>query len=130
MVYDRVWVKSVSVVCLACALLSASSSARADDQQEFRCPVPGTVLEYTEGGGRLTFMSQDGMWCIGTGTNGQPWRRYALLASAGSKFIDNHVEQIWPLQIGKEIKFTVQGSSDNVAAGIPGEIPWYTYTIR
>jgi hypothetical protein len=75
-------------------------------------------------------MGQNGMWCIGTGTNGQPWRRYALLASAGSKFIDNHVEQIWPLQIGKEINFTTQGSTDNVAAGIPGEKPWYTYTIR
>ena len=64
---------------------------------------------------------------------GQQWRRYALLAgyeSLWSAFIDNHVERIWPLQIGKEIGFTFQGRSSRQAGGIDADTPyWYVEKI-
>jgi hypothetical protein len=130
MLYNRTLPKLLAVAAFSCAAIVLSSAAGADEQQEFRCPKPGTVIEYTEGGGKISFTSQDGMWCVGTGTGGQSWRRYALLAGPGSKFIENHIERIWPLQIGKEISFTFQGTSNNTTSSIVGDVPWYTETIR
>jgi len=118
-----------SVLC-ACAAFLWSSAGRAEDQQEFHCPKSGTVIEYTETGGTIVFDGADGMWCIGTLENGQSWRRYALLAGADSSwsgFIDNHVERIWPLHIGKEINFTFQGRPGNQ---VEGNAPfWYVEKI-
>ena len=120
----------IALISAVCALVPFSATARADDQEAFKCPAPGTVLEFTGSGGKISFTGQDGMWCTGTGTSGQPWRRYALLASAGSKFIDNHVERIWPLEVGKEISFAMQGTSNNVTGDWPDYVPWYEETIR
>jgi hypothetical protein len=107
--------------------------ARADDQQEFHCPKPGTIIEYTSTGGTIVFGGTDGMWCTGALEKGQSWRRYAVLAGADASwagFIENHVEQIWPLQIGKEINFTFRGRSSRVAGGLDADAPfWYVEKI-
>ncbi len=115
----------------ALILITAPSFA-----EDFHCPKPGTVIEFTEEGGKLTFASQDGMWCVGTGSSGQPWKRYAHVAGNskfGQSLIDNHVEQIWPLQLGKQIEFKVPASTDNLTGGTASTgIPfWYTekYTV-
>jgi hypothetical protein len=50
--------------------------------------------------------------------------------STWSAFIDNHVERIWPLRIGKEISFTFQGRSDNQSGGVSADVPfWYAEKI-
>ena len=108
--------------------LFASGTGLAAEQADFRCPIPGTVIEFAPNG-RIVFTGQDGMWCLGTNTRGQQWRYYAMLANAGSAYIENHVERIWPLEIGKEITFKIQGGSNNVSGGESYPIFWYTERI-
>ena len=111
-------------------MLAVAGEARA--QQAFRCPAPGTVIEFTSGG-KITFGDQDGFWCQGTGTKGQPWRWFAMMAGGGSRdapYIENHVERIWPLEVGKEIEFRYPGSNDQVAGGgAPPYVFWYIVKV-
>jgi hypothetical protein len=123
----------ISTFLTVCAALASLVTARADEQQEFHCPKPGTVIEYTSTGGTVVFGEADGMWCTGTQEDGQSWRRYAMLAGADaswSGFIENHVERIWPLQLGKEINFTFQGRSSRNASAVDSATPfWYVEKI-
>jgi hypothetical protein len=117
---------AVSIAAVACAVLALAGAARAqEEQEEFRCPKPGTVIEFTSGS-KLTFTDQDGMWCVATDVHGRPWRWYAMLAGVGSRYVENHVEQIWPLRIGKEVSFTVKSTPKNIGGGILAETRfWY-----
>ena len=123
----------ISVLLGVCASLAMPLVACAADQKEFHCPKSGTVIEYTGTGGTIVFGGADGMWCTGTLEKGQSWRRYAVLAGADaswSGFIENHVERIWPLQLGKEIRFTFQGRSSRVSGGVDADTPfWYAERI-
>ena len=117
-------------VVLHLAIACASGAARAAEQQDFRCPAPGTVIEYT-GGARLTFGAQDGLWCTGKDVQNKPWRWYAALAGQGARWMDGHPERLWPLEVGKEIDFKYQADSHNVTVDTPGvAIPWYVVTIK
>jgi len=130
---DRNSLRLIAAVALTCASIALARSAAADEQLEFRCPKPGTVIDYTDTGGTITFKAPDGMWCVGTQEDGQPFRRYAMLAgsnSTWSSFIENHVERIWPLRIGKEISFKHQGHSSNQSGGVGADTPfWYEEKI-
>jgi hypothetical protein len=124
---------AVIAVVVGCAAILLPRAARADEQLAFSCPKPGTVIEFTDGGGTITFGAPEGMWCVGTDERGQSFRRYAMLAGPNAtwaSFIENHVERIWPLQLGKEISFTHKGSASNQAGGISADTPfWYTDRI-
>lgn len=124
---------ALAALSCACAALVSPSTTLADEQQEFRCPKPGTIIEYTETGGTIVFGGTDGMWCTGTLEKGQSFRRYALLAGADlswSGFIENHIERIWPLQIGKQIDFTFQGRSSRASGGVDADTPfWYVEKV-
>src|SRR5258707_9499551 len=121
---DRRSFGPLAAVAFACAWVAASCAARAEDEQEFRCPQAGTVIEFTNGG-KITFSDQDGFWCVGTGTRAQSFRFYAMLAGVGSRFIENHIEQIWPLRIGKELSFTLKSTPNNIGGGITADTPFW-----
>ncbi len=104
-------------VVLHLAIACASSAARAAEQQEFRCPAPGTVIEYTTGS-RITFAAQDGFWCTGTDAKKKPWRWYAVLAGSNSRWMEGHLERLWPLEIGKEIEFRYQVDTSTYSSSI------------
>ena len=113
------------------SLLAVAGEARA--VQVFRCPAPGTVIEFTSVG-RITFGGQDGFWCFGTDASGKSSRLFAMLVGPGSgsryaPYIENHVERIWPLEIGKQIGFSYQGSQKNIVGADPTYIPWIDVKI-
>lgn len=124
--FDRRLAGYAAAIAVACGGLTMFGAAAAEEEQEFRCPRAGTVIEFTNGG-KITFSDQDGFWCVGTSARGQPFRFYAMLAGVGSRYVENHVEQIWPLRIAKEISFTLKSSSTNIGGGITADTPfWYT----
>jgi len=108
------------LLCLiAGALLSATSLwiAPAHSQEDFRCPAPGTVIEFSNGV-KITATSGDGFWCSFTDQRGRPFRRFAIFALENSSWIDKGLESLWPLKVGNQRTFETIAAAGRVATGI------------
>jgi hypothetical protein len=91
------------------------------------CPRPGTVVE-TSLGGSLRFTYGDGARCWYRTRSGALDARYAAFLGGDSAWLEqggSRLRELFPLEIGKQVWFTVQGVT---AGGYPTS--WdETYTV-
>jgi hypothetical protein len=91
------------------------------------CPRPGTVVE-TSLGGHFNFTHSAGARCWFYTPSGEIGSRFAAFLAGDSSWAAGEGERLrdlFPLQVGKEISFTVEGATDG---GYPSS--WdQTYTV-
>ena len=111
----------IAIIALAAARPTISL---ASEEQGFRCPDPGTVMEF-QGGGRIEFTSQDGLWCLGK-EGAKPFRYWGAVSSTPLE----PAAALWPLSVGKKLDYKFQGNASN-QTGSGGVTPdfWYHDTI-
>jgi hypothetical protein len=107
----------IVAIISACAFVPAIGRASADELPAFRCPMPGTVITFIDGGS-ITFADQTGMTCQARSGKGDSVPQFLGLARAGSDLEKNHGERLFPLRVGNEIDFTSTGDSSHATGDI------------
>ena len=87
-----------------------ASAAGAAGTSAFRCPRPGTVIEYSNGT-RLKFAGENGFRCGYTDQYLRDAEKFAAFADS-PKFLEAGLQGLWPLVVGKEqtVAVTLSGA--------------------
>jgi hypothetical protein len=104
---------------LALAFLWPVAAAHAAEAVPGTCPAPGTVI-VTSMGTTLRFDDRDGLVCSVTASDSGKYQTFGLVTMVDSmNYVANKAEiaKLWPLEVGKVIKFDAKrGSYEWIAA--------------
>jgi len=105
--------------CPGLALLCFAPSAPAAEPVPGACPAPGTVI-VTSLGTRLRFDARDGLVCSVTLSGSHKYQSFGLVTLVDSmNYVADKdaIAKLWPLAVGKVVKFTAnKGSYEWIAA--------------
>ncbi|HEV3176149.1 MAG TPA: retroviral-like aspartic protease family protein [Stellaceae bacterium] len=79
----------------------------------FRCPAPGTVVEY-DSGARLTFSDASGYRCAYSDQTGRRSEKFGALADDAA-LLDAGLAKLWPLRLGAEQKLAAKNGGFGIA---------------
>ena len=128
---SRASTRLITALVLAYVFVTPTSGARADEQQEFHCPKPSTVITFGDSGS-FTYTGQTGMTCQARTDSGRLVSQFLGLTASGSDLENNHVERLFPLRIGNEIDFTSSGPRVNATGDlvVTTEDIYYDNTVK
>ena len=106
-------------------VLAGILPAAAAHAEDFKCPKPGLVLRYSDGGA-LRHDGQDGLWCMRSRLNGKPYASafghvafYYRDRARGNEYDkwQTAIPQLWPIAPGKSVSFVWQDVEGGDNAG-------------
>ncbi len=109
----------VGAARIVLALLCLTAAARAEDAEPGACPAPGTVI-VTSLGTTLAFTARQGLVCSVTPSGSDKYQTFGLVTLVNSmnyQADEAEIAKLWPLAVGKAVKFTaVRGGYRWIAA--------------